>query len=294
MRGSGFGSRRSATLMLLIANTVAFVVECLVYGYPPDVSRGPALALSWGGLSQGYLWQLLTYQFLHANLLHLIFNCWAIYAFGRDLEEALGVRRFLTLYLLSGVAGGLCQALLGGLVANLGAPGWGVRFLVPTVGASAGALGLLAAFATLYPERLLTWLLFLIIPVTMRAKFLLLFSVLLALFGLLIARSNMADAAHLGGIAFGVWFIRYALQWNWTWPKFRLGSRASAKRLVKVNSGPGKPWHAKPDEENTTSEEFFSREVDTILDKISAQGIQSLTDRERRVLEAARERMGKR
>src|SRR5579862_6686530 len=111
MRRSPFDSRLSATMMLLLANVVAFMIECIRYGYPPHFPPGDYLALSWEGLKHGYIWQLFTFQFLHGGVLHLLFNCWVIYVFGREIEMALGVRRFLTLYLSSGVIGGLVQAL---------------------------------------------------------------------------------------------------------------------------------------------------------------------------------------
>ena len=102
MRQSPFDSRRSATVMLLIANVLAFVLECVLYGYPPRFPQDGYLALSWTGLQHGYVWQLLTFQFMHGGLLHLLLNCWVIYAFGRELEQALGVKRFLALYFSSG------------------------------------------------------------------------------------------------------------------------------------------------------------------------------------------------
>ncbi len=70
-------------------------------------------ALSVEGLRHGFVWQLLTYQFMHGGLLHLLLNCWAIYVFGREVEETLGRNSFLTLYFTSGVIGGLFQALAG-------------------------------------------------------------------------------------------------------------------------------------------------------------------------------------
>src|SRR5215469_9237519 len=94
MRQSQFDSRRSATMLLLIANAVAFLLECLRYGYPPLLREGDLLALSWAGLKHGYVWQLVSFQFMHANLWHLLFNCWAIFVFGRELEIALGARKF--------------------------------------------------------------------------------------------------------------------------------------------------------------------------------------------------------
>jgi membrane associated rhomboid family serine protease len=298
MRQSEFDSRRSATLMLLIANAVAFVLECLHYGYPPHFLKGDALALSWEGLKHGHVWELLTFQFLHANLLHLILNCWAIYVFGREVEIAIGVRRFLVLYFGSGVIGGLFQAFGGSLSQVFPNSSWAEAFARVTVGASAGAFGLVAAFATLFPERTLTLLLFFVIPVTMRAKILLLFSGLLSLFGILFPGTTgmVAEAAHLGGMLTGIFFVRYALHWNFHWPTLNRRRGEPARRLVKVGSTSAARWgRAKTvGQAELPADEFLSREVDPILDKISAHGIQSLTDRERRILEAARQRMGKR
>jgi membrane associated rhomboid family serine protease len=298
MRQSSFDSRRSATMMLLIVNVVAFVVECVRYGYPPHFPPGDYLALSWLGLKHGYLWQLLSFQFLHAGLMHLLVNCWAIYVFGREVEMALGAKRFVILYFGSGIIGGLFQAVAGSLGEVFPTSAWAAFFAAPTVGASAGALGLVAAFATLFPERALTLLLFFIIPVTMRAKFLLLFSGLFTVFGLLFPGStgNAADAAHLGGLLTGIFYIRYAIHWNFHWPTLRRGRGQPPRRLVKVSATTPAKWGRTKSASDTemAAGDFLSREVDPILDKISAHGIQSLTERERRILEAARERMGKR
>ena len=295
MRQPDFEPRRSATVMLLIANVVAFVLECVFYGFPINLSRPPYLALSWAGLRHGYVWQLLTYQFLHGGPMHLLLNCWAIYVFGRELERLLGAKRFLTLYFWSGILGGLTQVLAGAIAEHLPLSARTLHFMGPTVGASAGAFGLVAAFAMLFPDRTLTLLLFFILPISLPAKALLIISALFALFGILFPLDNVADAAHLGGMVAGVLFIRYAMNWQWRWP--RLGrERGPAKpRLVRVTSGQSPSWgHQAGTEEDLPPDEFLSKEVDPILDKISAHGIQSLTDRERRVLQAARDRMTKR
>ena len=298
MRQSSFDSRRSATMLLLIANVAAFLLECVYYHYPPHFPPGDYLALSWTGLKSGHLWQLLTFQFLHANILHLLVNCWAIFAFGREVEIALGAKRFLILYFGSGIVGGLFQAFAGSLTEFFPGSIWARSFAAPTVGASAGALGLVAAYATLFPERTLTLLLFFIIPVNMRAKFLLLFSALLSAFGILFPSStgSVADAAHMGGMLAGIFFVRYAMHWNLHWPNLNRRRGSPPRRLVKVSSATSARWgRAKSSAETELpADEFLSREVDPILDKISAHGIQSLTDRERRILEAARQRMGKR
>jgi membrane associated rhomboid family serine protease len=293
MRRSPFDARLSATVVILIINVIAFIVECAFYGYPPHLANPDYFALSTDGLKHGYIWQLLTFQFMHAGLLHLVINSWAIYVFGRELEMTLGRGRFLALYFSSGVIGGLVQALAGALALRYFPNAWGLRFAAPVVGASAGGMGLIAAFATLYPERPLMLLLFFIIPIQMRAKFLLLFSALFAVFGILVPMSNVADAAHLGGLLTGVFFIRFAH--NWQWPQFRRAARPPPRRLVGVPSQEFAHWgQSKGHDEDLPPEDFLSKEVDPILDKISARGIQSLTERERKILETARARMGKR
>jgi membrane associated rhomboid family serine protease len=291
MRQERFDPRRSATLMLVIANAVVFVVQSLI-------ERSPTLAdyyyyygaLSLEGLKHGFVWQLLTYQFMHAGLLHIVCNCWAIYVFGLAVESALGRKQFLTLYFASGVIGGLVQVLADFLPFG--------SFGGPVVGASAAGFGLVAAFAMLFPDRVL--LLFFIIPV--RAKWLLLLCGGLALAGIVVPPGNapgavhVADAAHLGGMLTGILFIRYALQWDWHWPKFRRAQPSPVRRLARVPSPKASFWakaKSAPEEE-LAPEDFLSKEVDPILDKITAHGIQSLTERERRILEAARERMAKR
>jgi len=245
-------------------------------------------ALSVGGLRHGFVWQLLTYQFMHGGLLHLLLNCWAIYVFGREVEETLGWKSFVTLYFASGVIGGLFQGLAGVLL--------GGAFAAPVVGASAGAFGLVAAFATLYPERPLMLLLFFIIPVSMRAKFLLLFSALLTVFGLVFPMDNIAHAAHLGGMLTGLVFVRYAIHWRWHWPRLQQPRRQPVRPLVHAQRRTSAPWGQKQGgvDEDLPPDEFLSKAVDPILDKISAQGIQSLTERERRILETAREKMVRR
>jgi len=258
--------RVSFTVLLLILNGVVFLVECVVCGYPPIFSANNFFALSVEGLKHGFVWQMLTYQFMHAGLLHLLLNGWAIYVFGRAIEEALGWKKFLILFLTSGVIGGIFQALAALL--------WPGYFGGPVVGASAGGFGLVAAFAVLFPERELT-LLFL--PVTFRAKTLLIVSAVLAVLGIVFPVSNIANAAHLGGMLTGVVFIRWFVQGRrlpWQPPLHRTRSRESEAEL--------------------SADEFLQKEVDPILDKISAQGIQSLTAREREILEKARAKMAKR
>ena len=298
MRDPSFRSPWSVTTALLAVNVAAFVLELVRYGYPLRFSEEDYFALSVGGLRHGFAWQLLTYQFMHGGWLHLLLNCWAIYFFGRAVEESLGWKSYLTLYLSGGVIGGLTQMLAGVLV--------GGPFAAPVVGASASAFGLIAAFAVLYPERPLTLLLFFILPVTLRARLLLLLlglltvfgivSPFLALIGIAFPPDNIAHAAHLGGMLTGIVFIRYVIHWHWHWPRFRRTPNQPVRPLVRVLPGTAARRSQNRIEvnEDLPAEEFVTKEVDPILDKISAHGIQSLTERERRVLETAREKMARR
>jgi hypothetical protein len=130
--------------------------------------------------------------------------------------------------------------------------------------------------------------------VSLRAKYLLLFSGLLAVFGIVFPGDGIAHGAHLGGMIAGVAFVRYAMHWHW--PRFQLRRAQPFRPLVKVSRRESGGWGRSQavEDEDLPPEEFLSREVDPILDKISAHGIQSLTERERRILEKAREKMGKR
>lgn len=277
------------TSILIVANVVVFIFQTIIDFYSESgYGFTRIFALSPEGLANGMLWQLITFQFLHAGLLHLIVNLLVIYFLGRAVEETLGEVHFLKLYLISGVAGGLLQVIGGWIIPKY--------FGGPVVGASAGALGLVAAFATLYPDRRLTVLLFFIIPFTMQAKYLLLFGFIISLLGILAPSSSVAHLAHLGGMLAGMGYIYLLIK------KARRIRRSRSyvfKKPLKEMVGAGgakKTFFKKtsPQDYNDAdlpSEEFISREVDPILDKISKHGIHSLTHRERRILEMARNKM---
>jgi len=289
--------RWSATVTLLVINIVAFIVQTISYSsFPPaspnDIPPTDAwFALSLDGLKHWHLWQLFTFQFMHGGVLHLVLNCWGLFIFGREVEHYIGARKFIVLYLSSGIAGGLLQ--------ELAAYFWPMYFGSAVVGASAGILGVVAAFATLFPERVITMLLFFIIPFSLRAKYLLYISLVLAALGISLPKSvfggNVAHAAHMGGILAGLFFIRYAMYWNFSWPWKNRTAQRPKRDAVKVSSGKYSAWKRaeKPAEESSTPD-FISREVDPILEKISAHGIHSLTERERKVLDDAQKKMARR
>jgi hypothetical protein len=136
-------------------------------------------------------------------------------------------------------------------------------------------------------------------PVTMNGRTLLWCCIGLAGAGIVLTpHSHIANVAHLGGILTGALFVRQIVQGRWHWPNWGFSSArpAAPREFAITRTGKGKFWRsaaAKPDEELST-DEFVTSEVDPILDKISAHGIQSLTARERAILEKARSKMAKR
>jgi len=285
MRDDGADRKLNAPVWLVI-----LVVNVLVFfaGYSQG-NRSFALFMEYGALSlegikHGMVWQFLTFQFLHAGMSHLVLNSLVLFFFGRAIEQMLGKVEFLKLYLLSGFAGGGAQLLLA-LVSD--------RFAGPMVGASAGICGLVAAFALLNPNS--TIYLFLVLPVRALYFLPLVIAVSLALL-LLPANDSVAHGAHLGGILAGIAYVRWGeilqsrlSQWRLFPPhqQRRHRFRAASDRTSRWPRSRPEPPADLP------SEEFISREVDPILDKISAHGIQSLTERERQILEKARSKMAK-
>ncbi len=216
--------RPRATLTLIALNVVIYVLVEWLRDHS-RLSIDELFALSQKGLMHGRVWQIVTFQFLHAPLSypmgwqtlthldipwHLLLNCWGIYVFGPPVEYTIGRRNFVALYLVGGILGGLLQ-ILAGVLSH--------RFGGPVVGASAGLFALIAAFTTLYPETRLTVLLFLIIPVRMTANTMLTLAALISVAGLIVnglwpnlAINRIAHAAHLGGLIAGLVFLRWKMR----------------------------------------------------------------------------------
>jgi len=277
----------SATSILLVVYVAVFALQCINDVYLRTPAEG-WLALTTHGLARGWVWQLFTYQFLHAGPLHLLFNGLILWWVGRFCEGVLGRGRFLLALFGCAAAGGLLQGVL-----MLLAPGF---YGTAVVGASAGVAGLFAVFALL--ERESEVRVYFIVPV--RAYTLLWVYGAISLFFTLVPASGVADAAHLGGLLAGVAFVKLGwhhaqvpLPWEaWLarWRERRAPRPAPRRALVPVRRGPAKAATPEPE----ADAEFMQREVDPILDKISAHGLHSLTERERRILEKARERMNRR
>lgn len=284
-RSGGAMAGIPVTAVIMIVLVVAFGWQELDASHYDGAWR--ELELSTQGLRRGFVWQLITFQFLHANLWHLLGNLLSLWALGFRVEERLGRLNFIKLYLLGGLAGGLLQSGLGFVFLD--------HFGGPVVGASAGISGLLAAYALMHPDTV--FLAYFVIPI--RVIYLLYMALAVSIFFVAFPNdSNLAHAAHLGGLLFGIAFMRWGMKpvrasisWNPIRRKLRRDSmiKAATARTVKTRR---RPKSVSP--QDLPSEEFIAREVDPILDKISAHGIQSLTDRERAILQAARAKMSKR
>lgn len=282
MRANPHRSAWSSTVILMIA-----VVACYAVQQAAEASGSLLLRecfmLSTAGLRHGFVWQLVTFQFLHSNFLHLAGNLIGLWFFGRAVEDRLGRVEFLKLYFICGILGGLCQAALGLI--------WKGHFGVPTEGASAGVLGLLAAFALLEPEAGIS--LFFVFP--FKAKYILWFELCVAtVFTIVPTDPGVAHAAHLGGILAAVGFLRWnihrpVVEWNF------LQGRKRKRQLVEAAAQVAR-WRGTREQPKAElpPEEFMSKEVDPILDKMLAHGPQSLTPREKQILEAASAKMPKR
>lgn len=237
---------------LLIATVGVFALQVLSGMLLGGDVLTELFGLSGEGLRHAYIWQPVTYIFLHGGLLHLVLNMLVLAFMGPHVERAIGPRHVLALYLLSGALGGIGWLLLTPV-------SW-----IPCVGASGSIFGVLAAFAALFPRQPITLLVLFVFPVSMPAWQMVLLLGGAEMLSLLTARhSSIAYAAHLAGGLSG--FI-YARTISRGWPQMGF--------MFRRGRGPTPTWPV-PDH----------REVDRILDKIAARGMASLTREERALLE---------
>ncbi len=263
--------RFSSVVQLIIClNIAVFVVQliCILASFSYFEQM---FALSGPGLTKGFIWQPFTYMFLHGGIFHILFNMLFLWFFGREVEYYIGAKYFTRLYIAAGLAGAALW-----MVFNFSSR-------VPVIGASAAVLGCVIAFATLFPEREITLLVFFVLPVRLKAKYLAFITVAIdAVMFLTQPNSHVAHLAHLGGAALGYIYIKH-LGYGTT-PRWIFWGQDIGKRL--------KPRHA-PKKRDLRPEEFMSKYVNPILDKIAREGIHSLTSEERKILESAKELLNK-
>ena len=264
--GGGMNRRRkwSVTTWLIIVCVFVYMFDPFVNGIMRDWLHMSTRHAVWGV----QYWRFIGFQFLHADLQHLIFNMIGLYFFGPLVERYLGGKRFLAFYLLCGIFGAVLYLIL-----NLGGyiVGREIPFLLVNdpasqlIGASAGVFGILIAGAFLAPTaRVLVFFVFPMKLATM-AYLLVAYSVIT----MFIHGSNAGgETAHLGGALAGWYFIRNPRHLNGFFD-FLGKADPTSKHFALRES------------------ESSQKDVDRILDKIHNEGLQNLTSKEKTILHKA-------
>lgn len=203
------------------------------------------------------IWQPLTYLFLHSGLWHLVINMLMLWMFGSVIESTWGSRQFLFYYFFTGIAAGLCSFI------------FAFHSSIPVVGASGAIFGILVAYAVMFPESII--LLFFIFPMKMKYAVLVLGGINL-LGAMSSGSSGIAYIAHLGGGVFGYLYLK---------------NEFIKRQFMHLEPGALLTrWRLKQMQKNQLRDKEFNQKVDEILDKISKQGMESLTQKEKMILEA--------
>ncbi|HDI52038.1 MAG TPA: rhomboid family intramembrane serine protease [Bacteroidetes bacterium] len=257
----GLGGRLTPGVKyLLVANVIVYILQL--------VFRAPMLRLfglsSFMVLHNLAIWQFVSYMFLHGGFFHIFFNMFVLWIFGSEVERAWGTKPFLKYYFITGIGAGICSFL------------FSLSMHTITIGASGAIYGVMLAFAMMYPDRIITLLLFLIIPISMKAKHLVtlmavisIFSGITNLFG---GSDGVAHFAHLGGMLVGYLYLKS----DW-----RLAAaREYLRRKLKM-------WQLKSEIHRIEHFQNLQRQVDQILDKINEVGYENLTEKEKKILEEA-------
>ena len=238
---------------LIIANVVLFILIHLTPQFGWLTLFGLVPSSVFGGFR---LWQLATYMFLHLGLWHLVLNMLMLWFFAPAIESNWGRRQFLFYYFLCGIGAGLCSWVTA------------FRSSIPVIGASGAIFGILVAYAMMFPETVI--LLFFIFPMKIRHAVLVLAGINL-LGALSQPNAGIAYFAHLGGGLFGYLYLKS----EWLrrqlsyWSAFDIRSWRREKKTAKQES----------------RREDLERQADRILDKVSKCGIDSLSGKERKILE---------
>ncbi len=230
-------------------------------------------------------WRFVGFQFLHSHgmLMHIVFNMIGLFFFGPMVEQVLGGKRYLAFYLLCGIFGALMYSLLniGGIIAITSFGMTSAPLLLfndlstPLIGASAGVYGVLMAGAFLAPNARV--LVFGIIPMKLKTMAYVVFA--MAVYSVLFGGHNAGgEAGHLGGAIAGFYFIRNQQHLHGFFDF--LGRVDPTSHHYRGARKKVKPVKARAEAGSTA-------EVDRILDKISTQGLQSLTAKEKKTLHNA-------
>ena len=285
---------------LLIINGVVFLLQFLLNNMVIGGLPGWYVINKWFALNplNGYdaagqpynfqVWQLITYQFMHGNFSHILFNMFALWMFGMEIENLWGSKKFLYFYLSAGVVAGLLHLFLSPLLGGGSAV---------TIGASGAVYGVLAAFALLFPNRYI--FLYFFIPV--KAKYLIAGMILLEFLLVDSAGSGVAHLAHLGGALMGLIWILVDSSIDADIKRFMKHTPYNKSHTNNPFSSIAQKFKGKDKQiEDATfyevkdrkqTDEITQEEIDAILDKISKSGYQNLTEPEKKILFEASKKM---
>src|SRR5436190_10781321 len=255
-------SQRIVLFTLVGLNAAAFIVQLALTSWNREFVL-EYLGLSDRGISQAYAWQFFTAPLLYNNVWHFAGNILVLCFIGRDVETIIGQRQFLFLYLFGAFSGEL-----------------GHLFLMPSAcilfAAGGGVAAIFVAYATILPELEVTALLLFMVPVRLKMRRLAQIALVGAVALLLFDRSGaVGHSAFVGGAVAG-WFYANLLGFGRTSLLQRVlrQRRLEAARLQSMRA-----------------DQFVVEEIDPLLEQISQRGLASLSRRERRLLERAREKM---
>ncbi|HUL44982.1 MAG TPA: rhomboid family intramembrane serine protease [Bacteroidota bacterium] len=263
---------------LLISNVGVFLFEALfgvlrLHGTP--LSGAVLSSFPLYPLGDGFqIWQLFTYMFMHGGFMHLFLNMFALWMFGMQLENDWGSRKFFFYYMLCGIGAGLSNLLIGPLFGPAG----------PTVGASGAIYGVLLAFGMVYPDQPI--FIYFLLPI--RARYFVLIYIGIEIYaGVTGSADGVAHFAHLGGAAVGFIYLMID-QRRIPFQGILEKTRNRFVRSGYVNQY-SKNEHARVSDAqyfdiHDDEERVDQARIDEILDKISQNGYQSLTEQEKKIL----------
>ncbi len=296
MRGDYEREKTSILIWLVAALIAGFILQLIVSSLWSGLAGRleQTLGLTVQALEQGRVWTLLTHALVHSSFpLHVIFNVLALYFLGRELQPIMGTPRFLGVLLVATLTGALAWT----------AAHWTGAATEIHLGATASVYALFIIFACFFPNQQLTFLLFFVLPVTLKPKHIASALVGFSLLSLLVYEipgeampfgMGAASSAHLGGMLIGFLYYRFVHDSPWSLgspdrPEFELPRWLRRTRRSVPAAELDLPAPEPVGVAAAPSPRNIRAEIDRILDKINSQGLGSLTADERRTLDGGKD-----